>query len=43
MKTYLLSIYQPDGPAPSPEHLEPIMRELGAIGRHGHRGPRQGR
>ena len=33
MKTYLLSIYQPDGPTPSPEHLEPIMRELGEIGR----------
>jgi hypothetical protein len=33
MKTYLLSIYQPDGPPPSPEHLEPVMRELGEIGR----------
>ena len=33
MKTYLLSIYQPVGPAPSPEHLEPIMRELGEIGK----------
>lgn len=25
---YLMSIYQPDGPAPSPEVLEPIMAEL---------------
>ena len=33
MKTYLLSMFQPEGPIPSPEHLEPIMRELGAIGR----------
>ncbi|HEV7977518.1 YciI family protein [Amycolatopsis sp.] len=28
MTQYLLSIYQPDGPAPSPEFLEPIMRDL---------------
>ncbi|WBQ06287.1 YciI family protein [Kribbella sp. CA-293567] len=28
MKNYLLSIYQPDGPAPSPEFLEPIMKDL---------------
>lgn len=27
MKTYLLSIYQPDGPRPGPDVLEPIMRE----------------
>ena len=32
MQTYLLGIYQPDGPPPSPEHLEPIMRGLGALG-----------
>ncbi|WP_433723139.1 YciI family protein [Actinoplanes sp. CA-051413] len=31
MKTYLLSIYQPDGPPPSPEALEPVMAELAAI------------
>jgi hypothetical protein len=31
MNQYLLSIYQPDGPAPEPEVLEPIMRELGAL------------
>jgi len=28
MKSYLLSIYQPDGPAPPPEFLKPIMRNL---------------
>jgi hypothetical protein len=27
---YLLTIYQPDGPPPAPEVLDPIMRELGA-------------
>ncbi|MGW1882160.1 YciI family protein [Streptomyces sp. NPDC001970] len=31
MKQYLLSIYQPDGPTPPPEFLEPIMRELEAL------------
>ena len=31
MKTYLLSLYQPDGPAPSAEVLEPIMRDLAAL------------
>jgi hypothetical protein len=31
MNQYLLSIYQPDGPPPSEEFLEPIMRELGAL------------
>jgi hypothetical protein len=31
MKTYLLSMYQPTGPVPTPEALEPIMKELGAI------------
>jgi hypothetical protein len=30
MKTYLMSIYQPDGEAP-PEVLEPIMRDLAAL------------
>jgi hypothetical protein len=31
MKQYLLSIYQPDGEAPPPEVLEPIMRDLDAL------------
>ena len=31
MTQYLLSIYQPDGPAPDPEFLEPIMRDLAAL------------
>ncbi|MFI6317944.1 YciI family protein [Nonomuraea sp. NPDC050556] len=31
MKQYLLSMYQPDGPKPPPEFLEPVMRELAAI------------
>jgi hypothetical protein len=31
MKTYLVSIYQPDGPPPPPERLEPIMRDLAAL------------
>lgn len=31
MNQYLLSIYQPDGPAPSQEVLEPIMRDLSAL------------
>ena len=31
MKQYLLSIYQPDGDAPAPEILEPIMRDLAAV------------
>lgn len=31
MKQYLLSIYQPDGPAPEPEVLEPILRKLDAL------------
>ena len=31
MKRYLLSIYQPDGPPPAPEVLEPIMRDLAAV------------
>lgn len=33
MSQYLLSIYQPDGPAPSQEFLEPIMRDLEALNR----------
>ena len=33
MSQYLLSIYQPDGPAPGPEVLEPIMRDLAALNR----------
>jgi hypothetical protein len=31
MKRYLLSIYQPDGPVPAPEVLEPITREINAL------------
>lgn len=31
MQQYLLSIYQPDGEAPPPEILEPIMRDLDAV------------
>ncbi|MET7715757.1 YciI family protein [Streptomyces sp. NPDC005407] len=31
MQQYLLSIYQPDGDAPPPEVLEPIMRDLEAV------------
>ncbi|MFI1396687.1 YciI family protein [Streptomyces sp. NPDC020681] len=31
MKQYLLSIYQPDGPIPPPEFLEPVMRNLEAV------------
>jgi len=31
MQQYLLSIYQPDGEAPPPEFLEPIVRELDAL------------
>jgi hypothetical protein len=30
MKMYLLSVYQPDGPIPPPDVLEPIIRELAA-------------
>ncbi|MEV0596948.1 YciI family protein [Nonomuraea cavernae] len=32
MKQYLLSVYQPDGDPPPAEVLEPIMRELDAVG-----------
>ncbi|WP_166354261.1 YciI family protein [Phytoactinopolyspora limicola] len=31
MAQYLLSVYQPDGPVPPPEMLEPIMRELDTL------------
>jgi hypothetical protein len=31
MKQYLLSIYQPDGPPPPPEFLEPVMRSMHAL------------
>lgn len=31
MKQYLLSMYQPEGPIPAPEVLEPIMREISAL------------
>jgi hypothetical protein len=31
MKQYLLSIYQPDGPPPPPELLEPVMRDVSAV------------
>lgn len=31
MTRYLISIYQPDGPPPPPEMLEPVMREIFAI------------
>lgn len=31
MKQYLLSIYQPDGPPPPPETLEPMMAEMTAL------------
>jgi len=33
MKQYLLSVYQPDGPAPPPEQLERINRDLDALNR----------
>ncbi|MFC5748737.1 YciI family protein [Actinomadura rugatobispora] len=36
MQHYLLSIYQPAGPAPSPEFLEPIMREVGRVNEEMH-------
>lgn len=31
MPRYLLSIYQPDGPPPPPEFLEPILRDLAVL------------
>lgn len=33
MRHYLLSIQQPDGGPPSPEVLEPIMRDVDAVNR----------
>ena len=33
MKRYLLSIYQPDGPIPSPESLDQVRRNLDALNR----------
>jgi hypothetical protein len=31
MKQYLLSVYQPDGPPPEAEVLDPIMADIGAV------------
>ena len=31
MKLYLLNVYQPEGDAPPPEVLEPIMRDLDVV------------
>ncbi len=31
MPQYLLSVYQPDGPAPEPDVLEPIMADVRAV------------
>lgn len=31
MNQYLISVYQPDGPPPEPEILEPIMRAVEAV------------
>jgi len=31
MKLYLLSVYQPDGPPPPPEVLDPIIRKVHAL------------
>jgi len=31
MKQYLLSVYQPDGPKPPAEFLEPIMKNLAVL------------
>jgi hypothetical protein len=31
MTQYLISLYQPDGPTPPPEFLEPIARKLQAL------------
>ena len=33
MAQYLLSVYQPVGPAPAPDFLEPIMRDVEALNR----------
>jgi hypothetical protein len=31
MKQYLISLYQPDGPPPPPEILDPVMAEIEAM------------
>lgn len=31
MQHYMLSIYQPDGPTPPPEFLDPIMRDVETV------------
>ena len=31
MKNYLLSVYQPDGPIPAPEVLDPIIKAVGEL------------
>ena len=31
MTQYLLSMYQPQGPIPAPEVLEPVMKEMAAL------------
>ena len=31
MKTYLISLFQPDGPPPAPDVLAPMMAELDAL------------
>lgn len=33
MTQYLLSVYQPSGPIPPPEILEPVMRNVAALNR----------
>ena len=33
MRRYLLSIYQPDGPPPPPEVLDPVMKSVEALRR----------
>jgi len=33
VKRYLLSIYQPDGPLPTPEFLDNVRRNLDALNR----------
>ncbi len=33
MKQYLLSVYQPDGPAPAPDVLDRIMADVDAVNR----------
>ena len=33
MTQYLLSVYQPSGPIPPPEILEPVMRDVAALNR----------